>query len=395
MSEERIGMQLNPVVEALPPSGIRRFFDLVANTKGVISLGVGEPDFVTPWRIREACVYSLERGYTMYTSNLGMPDLRKAIVKHLAKQYGVEYSWEKQILITVGASEAVDLAMRTVICPGDEILIPEPCYVSYRPTAAMAGGVPVPVPTYVEDNFQLTAKALAERITERTKMVVLSFPNNPTGAIMTPEEIMAIAELVKKHNLYVLADEIYSELTYEGSHICFANLPGMYQRTILINGFSKCYAMTGWRVGYACAHPDIIALMNKIHQYSMLCAPIQGQMAALEALQSGECEKNRMREEYNQRRQYVVSRFNEMGLKCFEPKGAFYAFPSVKASGMDSDTFCEKLLEEEKVAVVPGSAFGDSGNGFIRVSYASSMNNLIEATNRMERFVNKYRGSKI
>lgn len=385
---------LNPTIQSLPPSGIRRFFDLVANTKGVISLGVGEPDFVTPWHIREACFYALERGYTMYTSNFGLPELRQEIGRFVERAYQVSYEGLSEILVTVGASEAVDLAMRATLIPGDEVLIPEPSYVSYSPTVAMTGGIPVTVPTYVEDEFQLTTKALAQKVTPKTKMLVLCYPNNPTGAIMTPVQLNEIAKFVEQHDLLVLADEIYADLTYEGNHISFAALPGMRDRTILLNGFSKSYAMTGWRIGYACGNKEIIAQMTKIHQYTMLCAPIMGQMAAIEALRNGQNEKERMIAQYDQRRRFVVGRFNQIGLSCFEPRGAFYAFPNVESTGLSSEEFCEKLLSEEKVAVVPGNAFGRSGEGFIRVSYASSMANLTAALDKIEAFVNRHRGGK-
>ncbi|KAB2954137.1 aminotransferase class I/II-fold pyridoxal phosphate-dependent enzyme [Heliorestis acidaminivorans] len=383
---------VNPVIENLPPSGIRRFFDLVANTKGVISLGVGEPDFVTPWHIREACFYGLERGYTMYTSNFGMPELRKEISSFVEKNYEVAYEPLEETLVTVGASEAVDLAMRALLVAGEEVLVPEPCYVSYAPTVTMAGGIPIQVPTYVEDDFQLTSKALEAKVTDKTKLLVLCYPNNPTGAIMARDELLEIARFVEKHDLLVLADEIYADMTYEGKHQCFAALPGMRDRTILINGFSKNYAMTGWRIGYACGHAEFIAQMTKIHQYTILCAPIMGQMAALEALKNGQSEKERMLIEYDQRRRFVVGRFNQIGLHCFTPRGAFYAFPSIKATGLTSEEFCEKLLKEEQVAVVPGNAFGTSGEGFIRVSYASSMANLTAALDRIEAFVQRYKG---
>ncbi|ABZ85051.1 aminotransferase, class i and ii [Heliomicrobium modesticaldum Ice1] len=380
---------INPVILNLPPSGIRRFFDLVANTKGVISLGVGEPDFVTPWHVRESCFYALERGYTMYTSNFGTPELRKEITRFIQRSYGVDYDPLSEVLVTVGASEAVDLAMRMLLCPGDEVLVPEPSYVSYSPTVTMAGGVAVAVPTYVKDDFQLTVEALEKKVSPRTKMLVLCYPNNPTGAIMTRPELEAIARFAEERDLIVLADEIYAELTYEEQHVCFAGLPGMRDRTVLINGLSKSHAMTGWRIGYVCGNKDFIAQMTKIHQYTILCAPIMGQMAALEALRNGDLEKSRMVNQYDQRRRFVVARFNQMGLTCFNPRGAFYAFPSITATGLSSDDFCEQLLAEEKVAVVPGTAFGASGEGFIRVSYASSMANLTTALDRIEAFVQR------
>ncbi|GEA19542.1 MAG: aminotransferase [Moorella sp. (in: firmicutes)] len=378
---------INPTVKSLPPSGIRRFFDLVASTRGVISLGVGEPDFVTPWHIREACVQSLERGYTMYTSNYGLPELRQAIAGYLAERFGLSYDPQKQVMVTIGASEAVDLALRTVINPGDEVLIPEPCYVSYQPIAQMAGGVPVTVPTTMEDEFAITAARLEKYITPRTKVLILCFPNNPTGAVLNDAEMQAIAALVKKYNLLVISDEIYAELRYDGPPRSFAALPGMQERTILVSGFSKAFAMTGWRVGYVAAHPDFLAAMVKIHQYTILCAPVMGQMAALEALRHGRQDVERMVAEYDRRRRLVVSRLREMGLECFEPRGAFYVFPSIKVTGLTSTQFAEELLKEEKVAVVPGPAFGSSGEGFIRCSYATSLAELMEAMNRMERFV--------
>ncbi len=381
------GRFINPAVKDLPPSGIRRFFDLVASTKGVISLGVGEPDFVTPWHIRDACVQSLERGYTMYTSNYGTPELRRAIAAYLEERFGLSYNPATQIMVTIGASEAVDLALRTIINPGDEVLIPEPCYVSYRPIAQLAGGVPVTVPTTLDDAFALTAARLEKYITPRTKVLVLCFPNNPTGAVLQDAEMQAIAGLVRKYNLLVVSDEIYAELRYDGQPRSFASLPGMQERTILVSGFSKAFAMTGWRVGYVAAHPDFLAAMVKIHQYTILCAPVMGQMAALEALHHGRQDIERMVAEYDRRRRLVVSRLREMGLECFEPRGAFYVFPSIEATGLTAAAFAEELLQEERVAVVPGPAFGDAGEGFIRCSYAASLAELTEAMNRMERFV--------
>lgn len=376
-------------IKNVPPSGIRKFFDLVSQMKGVISLGVGEPDFVTPWHIREASVYSLEKGYTMYTSNYGLPELRKAITAFLAKQYSVEYDYTKEIIVTIGASEAVDLAARVILEPGDEVLIPEPCYVSYKPCVELAGGVAVMLPTSVEYEFRVTAEEIEKNITKRTKAIILSYPNNPTGAIMPYKDLLPIVDVIKKHDLLVISDEIYSELTYEGEHTALSSFAGMKDRTILINGFSKAFAMTGWRVGYIAAHEEFIRQMVKIHQYGILCAPVMGQMAAVEALKNGMPEVEQMRESYNQRRNLVVSRLREIGLEVFEPKGAFYAFPSIKSTGLTSEQFAENLLEEEKVAVVPGDAFGQSGEGFIRLSYASSLANLEEAFKRMDRFVKR------
>jgi len=377
------------VVKDLPPSGIRRFFDLVANTRGVISLGVGEPDFVTPWHIREACVHSLEKGYTMYTSNHGLPELRQAIADYLRERFGLDYDSQKQIMVTIGASEAVDLALRTVIKPGDEVLIPEPCYVAYQPVTILAGGIPVTVPTTMADNFALTASRLEEYITPRTKVLILCFPNNPTGAVLSRDNMQAIAALVKKYNLLVISDEIYSELRYDGPPLSFAAIPGMQERTILINGFSKAFAMTGWRIGYVAAHPDFLTQMVKIHQYTILCAPVMSQMAALEALLHGHHDVEQMVVQYNQRRRLVVRRLRDMGLECFEPQGAFYVFPSIRVTGLSSTEFAEELLKEERVAVVPGPAFGTSAEGFIRCSYATSLAELTEAMNRMERFVSR------
>lgn len=385
--------RINPVVRDMPPSGIRRFFDLVAETKGVISLGVGEPDFVTPWHIREACIYSLEKGFTMYTSNSGLMELRQAIARDLASSYGVEYDPRKEILITVGVSEGLDLAMRALVCPGDEVLIPEPSYVSYAPAVALAGGRVVTLPTKMEQNFCLKAHQVESAITPRTKILLLSYPNNPTGAVMDRKTLSEIAEVVVAHDLLVISDEIYDKLTYVGQHTCVASLPGMKERTILLNGFSKAYAMTGWRVGYACGHADFIAAMTKIHQYSMLCAPITAQMAALEALSHGRASMERMVREYNRRRHLVLYAFKDMGLVCFEPGGAFYAFPEIRATGLTSEEFAEELLQEEKVAVVPGNAFGPSGEGFVRCSYAASFEDLSEAFRRMARFVRR-RGVK-
>ncbi len=380
---------ISPAVKNLPASGIRRFFDLVANSKGVISLGVGEPDFVTPWHIRDACVHSLKKGYTMYTSNSGLPELRQAIATYLLERFELDYDWQKQIMVTVGASEAVDLALRTVINPGDEVLIPEPCYVAYQPITTLAGGIPVTVPTTMAENFTVTASRLEKYITPRTKILLLCFPNNPTGAVLSYETMKAIAVVVKKYNLLVISDEIYSELRYNGSPLSFASIPEMQERTILISGFSKAFAMTGWRVGYVAAHSDFLAQMVKIHQYTILCAPIMGQIAALEALQHGCGHIEHMVEQYNQRRRLVVRRLRDMGLECFEPQGAFYVFPSITATGLDSTEFAEMLLKEENVAVIPGAAFGATGEGFVRCSYAASLAELTEAMNRMERFVTR------
>ncbi|MDN5293860.1 MAG: aminotransferase [Eubacteriales bacterium] len=385
----RWGEYVATAVRRIPPSGIRRFFDLVAETPGVISLGVGEPDFVTPWHIREACIYALERGFTMYTSNYGLLELREAIARRMQRTYGLSYDPRQEILVTVGVSEGLDLALRALLNPGDEVLIPEPCYVSYSPCTSLAGGVPVPVPTRGEDNFRLRAEELEKHISKRTKVLVLSYPNNPTGAIMEREDLLAIADLVEKYDLIVISDEIYDELTYDGQHTCFASLPRMRDRTILLNGFSKAYAMTGWRVGYACGNPEFIGAMTKIHQYTMLCAPITAQMAAIEALNKGEEEMKKMVAAYNRRRRLVVEGLRQIGLPCFEPKGAFYAFPSIRETGLSSEEFCTRLLQEVGVAVVPGNAFGASGEGHVRLSYAASTQQLTEALNRMETFLKK------
>ncbi|MHB9093612.1 MAG: aminotransferase class I/II-fold pyridoxal phosphate-dependent enzyme [Eubacteriales bacterium] len=381
--------KLSPQVKSIPPSGIRRFFDLVSEMKGVISLGVGEPDFVTPWHVREACIYSLEKGYTMYTSNWGLLELREEIARHLYNSYKVAYEPRNEVLVTVGVSEGMDLALRALLAPGDEVLVPEPCYVSYAPCASMAGGTPVPILTSAENDFRVTAAEIEEKITPKTKVIILSYPNNPTGATISREELMEIAKVVKKHDLVVISDEIYDKLTYEGEHTCFASLPAMKNRTILLNGFSKAYAMTGWRLGYACGHPEVIAHMTKIHQYTMLCAPVTAQMAALEALQNGTDEMLKMVAEYDRRRKLVLKGFSEIGLSCFEPKGAFYAFPSIKNTGLSSEEFAERLLMEAKVATVPGSVFGVNGQGHIRCSYAASVENLTEAIDRMDKFLKK------
>jgi aminotransferase len=382
--------RLNPVVRSIPPSGIRKFFDLITEMKGVISLGVGEPDFVTPWHIREACIYSLEKGYTMYTSNQGMLELREEISKDIEGNYGVAYNPKTEVLVTVGVSEGLDLAMRALISPGDDVLVPEPSYVSYAPSVSLAGGNPIMMATSVEEDFRLTAQRVEKAITPNTKILLLSYPNNPTGAILNRKDIYEIAEVVKAHDLIVISDEVYDKLTYVGTHTCFSSVPGMRERTVLLNGFSKAYAMTGWRIAYAVGNSDFIGAMNKIHQYSMLCAPITGQMAALEALKHGREGMNQMVQHYNRRRSLVMQAFKEMGLPCFEPGGAFYAFPDITATGLSSEEFAERLLMEEKVAVVPGNAFGPSGTGFIRCSYATSIEDLGEAFRRMTRFVQRH-----
>ncbi|MBY9080492.1 aminotransferase class I/II-fold pyridoxal phosphate-dependent enzyme [Paenibacillus sp. HN-1] len=382
---------LSPLVQQIQPSGIRRFFDLAAGSKDIISLGVGEPDFKTPWHVREACVYSLERGFTGYTSNAGMPELRESIAGYLQDRFDLSYDPGNQIIATVGGSEAIDLALRALISPGDEILIPEPCYISYSPITAIGGGVPVGIETFGKDRFKLTAEGLEAKITPRSKILILCYPSNPTGAIMTREDWEPIAKVVEKHDLIVISDEIYAELTYGTNHVSFASLPGMMDRTILVSGFSKAFAMTGWRMGYACGHPDLIAAMLKIHQYTVMCAPSMGQVAALEALTNGMEEKDRMVDSYNQRRRLIVKGLRDAGLECHEPQGAFYAFPSIAGTGLTSDEFAQRLLLEYRVAAVPGSVFGLGGEGYLRCSYATSVSQLNEALERIGTFVKQLR----
>ena len=380
---------ISKVVQSTPASGIRRFFDIVSQMDDVISLGVGEPDFVTPWRVRESCIYSLEKGRTNYTSNYGLLELRTAIADYLRKTEQLEYNPENQVLITVGVSEAMDLAMRAILNPGDEVIVPEPCYVSYRPCVLFAGGVPVPVSTYVDEKFSVTPEQIEAAITEKTKAILISYPSNPTGATAKRQSLEKIVNLACKHDLYIITDEIYDRLTYEGQHTCLPTLPGAYERTIYLNGFSKAYAMTGWRIGYATGAPDVIEAMMKIHQYTMLCAPIMGQIAALEAIQNGHQDSDDMIQQYDQRRRVIVKGLNDAGLPCFMPGGAFYAFPSIKETGLSSDNFCEKLLFDEKVAVVPGSAFGECGEGHIRCSYATSIDKIEQAIERIGQFVSR------
>lgn len=381
-------------VRQMPPSGIRKFFDIVNEMDDAISLGVGEPDFVTPWNIREASIYSLEKGMTHYTSNWGMLELRQAINQYLYKRLHISYNPEDEILVTVGASEGIDIALRAILEQGDEVLIPDPSYVSYAPCVTLAGGEPVAIECTVEDDFKLTPEKLKPKITPRTKVLILPYPNNPTGAIMTREDLEAIAAVIGETDIIVITDEIYGELTYEGEHVSFASIPGMKERTILLNGFSKAFAMTGWRLGYAAGNSHFIKAMVKIHQYTMLCAPIMSQFAGLEALKSGleddfETVRN-MVKHYNYRRRVILKGVRDMGLDCFEPLGAFYIFPSIKETGMTSEEFCERLLMEEKVAVVPGNAFGESGEGFIRCSYAYSIENINRALERIGNFVTKH-----
>ncbi|WP_042202033.1 aminotransferase class I/II-fold pyridoxal phosphate-dependent enzyme [Paenibacillus camerounensis] len=386
-SGKSMNSYLAPLVQQIQPSGIRKFFDLAAGSKDIISLGVGEPDFKTPWHVREACVYSLERGFTGYTSNAGMPELREGIANYLHSRFAVTYDPANQIIATVGGSEAIDLALRALISPGDEILIPEPCYISYSPITSIGGGIPVGIETFGENNFKLTAADLEAKITPRSKILILCYPSNPTGAIMTREDWEPIAKVVEKHDLIVISDEIYAELTYGSNHVSFPSLPGMMDRTILVSGFSKAFAMTGWRMGYACGHPDLISAMLKIHQYTVMCAPSMGQVAALEALTNGMEEKDRMTDSYNQRRRLIVKGLRDAGLDCHEPQGAFYAFPSVQRTGLTSDQFAQRLLMEYKVAAVPGSVFGLGGEGYLRCSYATSVAQLNEAIERIGAFV--------
>lgn len=383
---------LNKTVTRIPPSGIRKFFDLAEQMEDVISLGVGEPDFVTPWAIREAGIYSLEKGRTYYTSNSGLMELREECSRYMMRKYGIKYDPESEILITVGGSEAIDLMIRTIIEPGDEVLIPEPSFVCYKPCTSIAGGVPVIIETKEEDNFKLTAQQLKEKITDKTKLLVLPFPNNPTGAVMEKSDLEAIAEVLKDTDIMVLSDEIYGELQYaDQPHIPFSMIDSMRDRTVVINGFSKAFAMTGWRLGYAMGPAPIIEMMRKIHQFGIMSAPTTSQFAAIEALRSCDFDVEQMKDEYNQRRRFIVDGFRKMGLSCFEPYGAFYVFPCIKSLGMTSDEFCNALLTEERVAVVPGTAFGECGEGFIRCSYAYSINEIEEALKRIERFVEKHR----
>lgn len=387
----------NPLSERIvdiPFSGIRKFFDIAAEMTDVISLGVGEPDFDTPWHIRDEGIYSLERGKTAYTSNAGLKELKIEIAKYLERRFHVSYDYNTEMMVTVGGSEAIDMAMRAMLDPGDEVLIPQPSYVSYVPCATLANGTPVIINLKEENEFRLTAEELEAAITPKTKILVLPFPNNPTGAIMERKDLEAIAEVVKRHDLYVISDEIYAELSYLEDHVTIASLPGMRERTVLINGFSKAYSMTGWRLGYACAPKTILEQMLKIHQYAIMCAPTTSQYAAVEAVRNGDADVAAMREEYDGRRRYLMHRFREMGLQCFEPYGAFYAFPSIQEFGITSDEFATRMLKEKKVVVVPGTAFGDCGEGFLRISYAYSLDKLKEALDRMEEFITELRAEQ-
>lgn len=382
---------LSKTIETIKPSGIRKYFDIVSemNDPDVISLGVGEPDFETPWHIRDEGIYSLEKGRTFYTANAGLLELREEIDRYLNRRYDLSYNPKDEILVTVGGSEAIDIALRAMIDPGDEVIIPQPSYVSYEPCAVLAGAKPVIIELKNENQFRLTAEELEAAITDKTKVLILPFPNNPTGAIMERADLESIAKVIEKRDIFVLSDEIYAELCYTEKHVSIVNIPGMWERTVLINGFSKSHAMTGWRLGYACGPKQIIEQMYKIHQFCIMCAPTTSQYAAIDALRNGDADVQMMRDSYNQRRRYLVNAFQEMGLECFEPFGAFYIFPCVKQFGMTSDEFASRLLHEEKLAVVPGNAFGDSGEGFLRISYAYSLENLKKAITRLERFVSR------
>ncbi len=384
---------INPVVSQMQPSGIRKFFDIVNTMEDAISLGVGEPDFITPWHIREAGIYSLEKGQTYYTSNSGLLELREEICRYV-KKYDLSYTPD-EVLVTVGGSEAIDLAMRALISPGDEVIIPEPSFVCYKPCTLMAGGIPVTIDTKAENAFKLTAAEVIEKITPRTKLLILSYPNNPTGAIMEKKDLLEIAKVAIDNNIMVLSDEIYAELTYSGKHCSIASLPGMKERTVVVNGFSKAFAMTGWRLGYVLAHPLLTKQLTKIHQYAIMSSPTTSQYAAIEALRNGDDSVKMMVSEYNDRRKIITDTFNQMGFPCFSPLGAFYIFPCIKSSGMKSEEFCEKLLREEKVALVPGTAFGECGEGFVRVSYAYSIKQITKATERIKAFVQKIEEGKI
>ena len=386
-----IGRLLNQKVVDMKPSGIRKFFDIVATMPDAISLGVGEPDFVTPWHIREAGIYSLEKGHTYYTSNSGLEELRFEICNYLNRRFNLSYNYKNEVLITVGGSEAIDLCTRAFISAGDEVLIPEPCFVCYAPCVSMAGGTPVPIVTVEEDEFKLTAKALKQAITPKTKMLVLPFPNNPTGAIMDRKDLEEIAEVLRGTDIIVLSDEIYAELTYGQKHVSIAEIDGMKERTIIASGFSKAFAMTGWRLGYIVGNSEVIKAMTKIHQYGIMSTPTTSQYAAIEAMKNGDNDVAYMVSEYDHRRKMLVEELNRMGLHCFEPKGAFYAFPSIQSTGLTSEQFCEELLKDQKVAVVPGNAFGESGEGFVRISYAYSVENISNALEKIDSFIKKFK----
>ena len=380
---------LNKTITEIKPSGIRKFFDIVSEMKDAISLGVGEPDFDTPWHIREEGIYSLEKGRTYYTSNSGIKELREEICRYLHRRFNLTYDWKSETLVTIGGSEAIDIALRVMLDPGDEVLLPQPSYVSYEPCIIMAGGKPVIIELKAEDEFKLTAKQIEEACTEKTKVLILPFPNNPTGSVMSKDELEKIIDIIKEKDLFVLSDEIYAELTYGEKHTSIASLPGMKERTIVINGFSKSYAMTGWRLGYATGPADIIKQMTKLHQFSIMCAPTNSQYAAVEALKNGDSDVEMMAEAYDQRRRFLLHELRRIGLECFEARGAFYVFPCIKSTGMTSEEFATRLLQEEKIAVVPGTAFGDSGEGYLRISYAYSIEKIKQALERIERFVKK------
>lgn len=387
----------NPLADKvvdIKPSGIRKFFDIVSEMEDAISLGVGEPDFDTPWHIRDEGIYSLEKGRTFYTSNAGLKELKVEICNYLKRRQGIEYNYNNEVIVTVGGSEAIDIALRAMINDGEEVLIPQPSYVSYEPCAILANAVPVIIELKAENEFRLTAQELRDAITDKTKVLILPFPNNPTGAIMERKDLEEIAEVLIEKDIFVISDEIYAELTYKEEHVSIASLPGMWERTILINGFSKAYAMTGWRLGYACGPKEILEQMIKIHQFAIMCAPTTSQYAAVEALKNGDDDVKEMREAYNQRRRYLMYAFKEMGLECFEPFGAFYVFPCIKEFGMTSEEFADRFLREEKVAVVPGTAFGDCGEGFLRISYAYSLENLKVAIGKLRVFVERLRAEK-
>lgn len=386
---------LSAKIKTIEPSGIRKFFDIVSEMKDAISLGVGEPDFDTPWNIREEGIYSLEQGRTFYTSNAGIKKLRQEIAAYLKRRFHLTYDYEKEIMITVGGSEAIDASFRAMLDAGDEVLIPQPCFVSYEPCVVLADGVPVIIELKEEDEFKLKKQQILDKVTDRTKILVLPFPNNPTGAIMTREDLQDIVDVVIEKDLYVVSDEIYSELTYGSHHVSIAEFPGMRERTIVINGFSKSYAMTGWRLGYACGPKKILEQMLKIHQFAIMCAPTTSQYAAIEALRNGDDDVEKMRTAYNERRNFLMKTFRDMGLRCFEPFGAFYVFPCIREFGMTSETFANRLLREEKVAVVPGTAFGACGEGFLRISYAYSIEDLKEALSRLEAFITRLRGEQV
>ena len=387
----------NPLADKvvdIKPSGIRKFFDIVSEMEDAISLGVGEPDFDTPWHIRDEGIYSLEKGRTFYTSNAGLKDLKIEICNYLKRKQGIEYNYNNEVIVTVGGSEAIDIALRAMIDGGEEVLIPQPSYVSYEPCAILANAVPVIIQLKAENEFRLTAQELRDAITDKTKILILPFPNNPTGAIMERKDLEEIAKVIIEKDIFVISDEIYGELTYKGEHVSIASLPGMKERTILINGFSKAYAMTGWRLGYACGPKEILEQMIKIHQFAIMCAPTTSQYAAVEALKNGDDDVKEMREAYNQRRRYLMYAFKEMGLECFEPFGAFYVFPCIKEFGMTSEEFADRFLREEKVAVVPGTAFGECGEGFLRISYAYSLENLKVAIGKLKAFVERLRKNR-